>query len=118
VLSQPACVGVGRAETTVDNTAGAAGALSLEYQRGLFLFANSTAADLITIADVGKACFIVDDQTVAKTDGPDFKRGPPGRAPGSCKRSRLPASGCAAMKRWPPLSVMGPHDDRACSRNL
>jgi hypothetical protein len=63
------CVGVGRAEKTVDNTAGAAGAVSLEYQRGLFLFANSTAGDLITIADVGKVCFILDDQTVAKTDG-------------------------------------------------
>ena len=113
-----ACVGVGRAEKTVDNTAGAAGALSLEYQRGLFLFANSTAADLITIADVGKVCFILDDQTAAKTDGPDFKRGPPGRAPGSWTRWRPPASGSAAMKRWPPLSVMGPRDDRACPRHL
>jgi len=63
------CVGVGRAEATVDNSAGAAGALSLEYRVGTFLFANSASGDLITIADIGKACFIVDDQTVAKTDG-------------------------------------------------
>lgn len=63
------CVGVGRAESTVDNSAGAAGALSLEYRVGTFLFANSASGDLITIADIGKACFIVDDQTVAKTDG-------------------------------------------------
>ena len=62
------CVGVGRAEKTMDNTAGAAGALSAEYRMGSFLFANSAAADLITIADIGTACFIVDDQTVAKTD--------------------------------------------------
>ena len=62
------CVGVGRAEKTVDNT-GAAGALNVEFRVGTFLFANSAAGDLITIADVGKACFIVDDQTVAKTDG-------------------------------------------------
>lgn len=62
------CVGVGRAEKTVDNT-GAAGAASVEYRLGTFLFANSAAGDLITIADIGKACFIVDDQTVAKTDG-------------------------------------------------
>jgi hypothetical protein len=62
------CVGVGRAEKTVDNT-GAAGALSVEYRMGIFLFANSAAGDLITIADIGKACFILDDQTVAKTDG-------------------------------------------------
>lgn len=62
------CVGVGRAEKTVDNT-GAAGAVSAEYRIGLFLFANSTAGDQITIADIGKLCYIVDDQTVAKTDG-------------------------------------------------
>jgi hypothetical protein len=62
------CVGVGRAEKTVDNT-GAAGAASVEYRLGTFLFANSAAGDLITIADIGKVCFIVDDQTVAKTDG-------------------------------------------------
>jgi len=61
------CVGVGRAEKTVDNT-GAAGAASVEYRLGVFLFANSAAGDLITIADIGKVCFIVDDQTVAKTD--------------------------------------------------
>lgn len=63
------CMGVGRAEATADNSAGAAGALTLEYRQGCFLFANSSAGDLITIADIGKACFIVDDQTVAKTDG-------------------------------------------------
>ena len=63
------CVGVGRAEKTVDDSAGANGALSVEYRIGLFLFANSAAGDLITIADIGKLCYIVDDQTVAKTDG-------------------------------------------------
>lgn len=62
------CVGVGRAEKTVDNGAGVNGALSVEYRIGLFLFANSAAGDLITIADIGKLCYIVDDQTVAKTD--------------------------------------------------
>jgi hypothetical protein len=62
------CVGVGRAARTVDNT-GAAGAATVEYLSGSFLFANSAAGDLITIADIGKACFVVDDQTVAKTDG-------------------------------------------------
>ena len=63
------CVGVGRAECTVDNSAGAAGALSLEYRVGPCLFANAAAGDLITIADIGKACIIVDVQSVAKTDG-------------------------------------------------
>lgn len=61
-------IGVGRAEATVDNTAGIAGALMVEYRTGSFLFANSAAGDLIVLADIGKPCFIVDDQTVAKTD--------------------------------------------------
>jgi hypothetical protein len=63
------CAGVGRAEALADNSAGAAGAVSVEYRQGIFLFANSAAGDLITIADIGKLCYIVDDQTVAKTDG-------------------------------------------------
>ena len=63
------CVAVGRAEKTVDNSAGANGAVNVEYRTGSFLFANSAAGDLITIAEIGKVCFIVDDQTVAKTDG-------------------------------------------------
>lgn len=62
-------VGVGRAESTVDTTAGAAGAVSLEYRTGCFRFADATAGDLIVQADIGKACFILDDQTVARTDG-------------------------------------------------
>ena len=61
------CIGVGRAEKTIDNSAGALGALSLDYRLGSFLFAN-LAADLVTIADIGKPCFIADDQTVARTD--------------------------------------------------
>ena len=60
------CAGVGRAEAAVDNSAGA---LTVEYRRGIFLFANSAAGDLITKADIGKLCYIVDDQTVAKPDG-------------------------------------------------
>lgn len=31
-------------------------------------FENSASADLITFADIGQPCYIVDDQTVAKTD--------------------------------------------------
>ena len=63
------CIGVGRAEETVDNSSGAAGAAALSYRRGVFRFANSGGGDLIAQADVGKLCYIVDDQTVAKTDG-------------------------------------------------
>lgn len=62
------CIGVGRASDTFDNSAGAAGDLRCEYRTGIFGFAN-LAADLVTQADVGKLCYIADDQTVAKTDG-------------------------------------------------
>lgn len=62
-------VGVGRAEATADNSAGAAGALTVMWRAGVFFYANSAAADLIALADIGKVCFIVDDQTVAKTNG-------------------------------------------------
>jgi hypothetical protein len=73
-------VGVGRAEATVDNLADAAEAQSLEYRMGVFRFANSAAADQIVQADVGKPCFIVDDQTVAKTDGAGTPPGAGSRA--------------------------------------
>jgi hypothetical protein len=66
-------VGVGRAEERVDNSAGAAGAKSLRYRPGIFRFANSAAGDAITAADIGKRCFVVDDQTVAKTNGADTR---------------------------------------------
>ena len=52
-----------------DNTTGADGDEVVEVKRGNFHLANSTGADEITRADIGKVCFIVDDQTVAKTDG-------------------------------------------------
>ncbi len=60
---------VGIAQATADNTGGAAGAEFVEVRRGCYLVKNSAAADQITLADVGAACYLVDDQTVAKTDG-------------------------------------------------
>ena len=62
-------VAVGRFEETVDNTAGADGAVSALVKRGTFKFGNSAAGDQIAQADVGADCYIVDDQTVAKTSG-------------------------------------------------
>ena len=62
-------VGVGVAQERVDNSAGANGDLTAPYRGGVFRFANSAAADEITIADIGGLAYAVDDQTVAKTDG-------------------------------------------------
>lgn len=61
------CVGV--AVSRCDNTSGANGDLTAVFDRRPHWFANSSAGDLIALADVGANCFIVDDQTVAKTNG-------------------------------------------------
>ena len=52
-----------------DNTAGADGDQIVEVKRGNFRLDNSAGADEVTAADIGKVCYIVDNQTVAKTDG-------------------------------------------------
>lgn len=59
---------VGVASATADNSAGAAGAIKVEVLVGEFKFLNH-GADLVTKASVGADCFIVDDQTVALTNG-------------------------------------------------
>jgi hypothetical protein len=62
------CAGV--AHHPYDNTAGAANTLQVEVKVGVLgPFANSAAADQLTNADTGSTCYIVDDQSVAKTDG-------------------------------------------------
>ena len=59
----------GRAEEYVDNSAGAIGDKTVRVRKGVFRFANSASGDAITKAEIGDDCYIVDDQTVAKTDG-------------------------------------------------
>ncbi len=59
----------GRCERGIDNRLGADGDVFVTVRCGAFGWANSAGADEITLADIGKDCFIVDDQTVAKTDG-------------------------------------------------
>lgn len=61
-------IAVGRFKKTVDNTGGAAGAKDAPVESGIFQWDNS-GGDAIAAADVGKDCFIVDEHTVAKTDG-------------------------------------------------
>ena len=46
-----------------------AGAVNGTAEAGTFAFANSASGDLIARADIGNDCYIVDDQTVAKTNG-------------------------------------------------
>lgn len=59
----------GVAKEQADNSAGAAGDIRVEVARGVHQFANSSAGDLIALQDIGSTCYIVDDQTVAKTNG-------------------------------------------------
>ena len=59
---------VGRAMFKVDNSAGAAGALTVEVEKGVFRFKNSTAGDAITLAaHLNALVYVVDDETVAAT---------------------------------------------------
>lgn len=60
-------VAIGRAEESA--TAVSAGDALVRVRRGVFKFANSASGDLIAQADVGADCYIVDDATVAKTNG-------------------------------------------------
>lgn len=60
---------VGMFVENVDNSAGAAADVKAKVRSGVFRFGNSAAADAITKAHIGDTCYIVDDQTVALTDG-------------------------------------------------
>ncbi|MFG1466630.1 hypothetical protein V5F77_27800 [Xanthobacter sp. DSM 24535] len=59
---------LGRIKRTVTSPA-TDGLVSVEYERGTFRFSNSATTDLITRADIGVTAYLVDDQTVAKTNG-------------------------------------------------
>ena len=61
-------VTIGRAEESVDNTGGANGDKRIKVRRGVFRFGNSAAGDLIARTEIGKTVYVVDDQTVAKTN--------------------------------------------------
>jgi hypothetical protein len=62
-------VAVGRCEELCDNIGGAAGAKTVIVRKGRFRYSNSAGEDLIAQADVGQLCYVVDDATVAKTNG-------------------------------------------------
>lgn len=60
---------VGVTQARADNSGGSAGAVSGTYRKGVFRFKNSASGDLIALADVNADCYVVDDETVAKTNG-------------------------------------------------
>lgn len=59
-------VTLGIADGAVDNTGGAAGAKKVQVKSGTYLL-NNSAADPVTAADIGADCYVLDNDTVAKT---------------------------------------------------
>lgn len=57
---------LGRAEQTVDNSAGANGDESVPVTKGVFRYDNAAGADAIVDADIGASAYVYDDQTVGK----------------------------------------------------
>ncbi|MDR5803409.1 hypothetical protein [Caballeronia sp. LZ001] len=72
-IESKALKGAGIVQEQVDTTGGTDGVERVTIRRGQWRVANSAGADQLTLKDVGSPAFIVDDQTVAKTDG-DGKR--------------------------------------------
>ena len=62
-------VALGIFEEQADNTLGQDGDIEARVREGVFVLGNSADSDAITIADLGNACYLVDDATVAKTNG-------------------------------------------------
>lgn len=60
---------LGRAEEQVDNAGGANAAKSVNVRRKKAFKWKNSGADAVTQAELGKTCYIVDDETVAKTNG-------------------------------------------------
>lgn len=58
----------GRAEEQVDNSAGNAGDKNILVRRGKAFKWKNSGTSAIVQADLGKICYIEDDQTVSKTD--------------------------------------------------
>lgn len=60
---------IGRVNTHADNSAGTAGALSAEVERGVFLYDNDTGGTPVAAGDEGKVCYVLDNQTVSADAG-------------------------------------------------
>lgn len=91
---------LGVATESKDNSGGSAGDKQVPYKTGIFAFDNSTAGDAIAQADVQKDCYLVDNNTVAKTSN-SFARSVAGRVIGLLGSKVLVYVGIDA----PPLRV-------------
>tara|TARA_R110002050_G_scaffold269917_1_gene412423 strand:- start:44290 stop:44691 length:402 start_codon:yes stop_codon:yes gene_type:complete len=65
-LTATGLVAAGRAQEEVNNVGGSAGDKTVQVRKGVFSFANDGS---IARVDIGGTAYIVDDQTVADTDG-------------------------------------------------
>lgn len=61
-------IGAGRFAGPIDSTGKAAGETVVDVDFGVFYWNNSGGGDAIGVGDFGKACYVVDNQTVALTD--------------------------------------------------
>lgn len=62
-------VTVGIATESVSNVDGADNDASVSVKTGTVLLKNATLLDELMRTDIGKECYVLDDETVAKTDG-------------------------------------------------
>ena len=60
---------IGYFEGNYDNTGGADKDVIANIKKDVLLCVNSTSTDALTAADINSVCYLVDDQTVAKTNG-------------------------------------------------
>lgn len=66
-------VTLGVSDGYADNSAGTAGDAVALVRRGKSWFFANLGGDAVTQADIGKACFVADSQTVAKTSNSDVR---------------------------------------------
>lgn len=60
---------IGYFEDGYDNTGGADNAVFASVKKDVLLCVNSISTDALTTSDINAVCYLVDDQTVAKTNG-------------------------------------------------
>ncbi len=60
---------LGRADEAVDNTGGADGDQVVNVRRNQAFFFKNDGVNAVNQSHMGKTCYIVDDETVAGTDG-------------------------------------------------